>query len=179
MGKEPQILSRNLRMEAWDKTGGRCWYCGVKLNPWKTFCVDHVVPQSEGGGPEVENLVPSCKVCNEKKGIRSVEEFRSILATVDGKFFTADQIDFLKSEYGIDLSYLRADTYVFYFERMQNTGQERVKINTASQDIIIDLFKNGERGYGTIGRKTAQLLERDKPISRQYVQQVLKREELV
>jgi hypothetical protein len=90
------------RREIWNKSGGKCWYCGCEL-PEKGWHADHfepvlrafdIVPRDKrknpnkfevrhNGGfenPELdnqENLVPSCAPCNLFKSTFSVEMFRN------------------------------------------------------------------------------------------------------
>lgn len=49
--------------------GCKCGYCGVseRLEPLAGFQVDHFIPQSKGGSDELENLVASCRRCNNLK----------------------------------------------------------------------------------------------------------------
>ena len=58
----------------------RCFYCGevLPLGP------DHVVPLSKGGGNGIENIVPSCAICNKRKGTRSFDEFVEELGGLGG-----------------------------------------------------------------------------------------------
>jgi 5-methylcytosine-specific restriction endonuclease McrA len=70
-----------LDVAVWDKSQGRCWYCGRQVelfstNPDDRLCIDHVVSQADGGSDDLTNLVPACKSCNSGKGRRSVEIFR-------------------------------------------------------------------------------------------------------
>jgi len=69
-------LTPEIKSLVWEKTGGRCWYCGVQTNPFRDFQVDHVIPVSAFGTNDVENLVPSCRKCNHVKANLSLEEFR-------------------------------------------------------------------------------------------------------
>jgi 5-methylcytosine-specific restriction endonuclease McrA len=68
--KRPPDLKNNI----WVKTGGLCFYCGCELLPFgqekNSFSIDHVIPLAKGGSNEIDNLVPSCRVCNSKKGIK-------------------------------------------------------------------------------------------------------------
>lgn len=77
--------------KVWAKTDGRCWYCGIALiakhivpPPDHQFTVDHLVPRvpceprtqrnSLNGG--LDNCVPACRLCNNRKGGLTLEEFR-------------------------------------------------------------------------------------------------------
>lgn len=55
------------RDKIFDRSGGRCSYCGGEIKREK-FQVDHVVPVSRGGLTHKDNLVASCGVCNMAKG---------------------------------------------------------------------------------------------------------------
>jgi len=68
-------IETSTKREVWDKCGGRCWYCGKKLNPF-FFHFDHVEPYSKGGQDSVDNLVLSCVTCNISKGNMSVSDWR-------------------------------------------------------------------------------------------------------
>ncbi len=46
--------------------GGRCAYCDSGMYEH----MDHVVPLSRGGAHALDNVVPSCKSCNLKKGVQ-------------------------------------------------------------------------------------------------------------
>ncbi len=61
--------ARALRKTRWwqQKTSsGLCHYCGRKV-AYKNITMDHLVPLARGGRSTKENLVPSCKKCNNLK----------------------------------------------------------------------------------------------------------------
>jgi 5-methylcytosine-specific restriction endonuclease McrA len=45
--------------------GAACHWCGGAATT-----ADHVVPIAHGGGPGLDNLVPSCSRCNSRRGGR-------------------------------------------------------------------------------------------------------------
>lgn len=47
----------------------QCAYCGEKGDT-----VDHIYPQSKGGGNTWENLVTACQPCNNRKADKTLEE---------------------------------------------------------------------------------------------------------
>lgn len=57
-----------------ERQNGKCFYCGDKTIISK-FSVDHFVPKALGGKDTWSNLVGSCKECNNKKGMKSVDYF--------------------------------------------------------------------------------------------------------
>lgn len=72
-------LNRAILSSIYSKTNGRCWYCGVEIPPFSDWQVEHQQPRSRGGTNDIENLVPSCRACNVRKGRRTVEEYRRSL----------------------------------------------------------------------------------------------------
>ena len=64
-------IPRKIKAQVWTKTDGRCAYCDVQLNPFDGFEIDHVHPVCKGGTDDIDNLVPSCHTCNQRKGGRA------------------------------------------------------------------------------------------------------------
>ena len=62
-------ITPDLRTQVFETYGYRCLSCGStdKLH------VDHVVPWSEGGPCELENLQPLCSPCNYRKGTKTID----------------------------------------------------------------------------------------------------------
>jgi len=60
-----------------NKYKGCCCYCGIVLTIEETQ-IEHFIPRSKGGQSTMnsDNLVPSCKGCNMKKGVKDIESFR-------------------------------------------------------------------------------------------------------
>lgn len=96
-----EIMSKKREL-IWNKTGGKCFYCGCEL-PKKGWHADHfhpivreIVPVKNISGittgyttgkecqyPEldtVENMVPSCAPCNNFKHSYSIDGYRKIIA---------------------------------------------------------------------------------------------------
>ena len=78
----PFISGSKVRAIVWDKTDppGRCWYCGKQTNPWKDFCIDHIIP----GIDEITNVVPCCHKCNIRKGNQGIEHLRQVFVEKEG-----------------------------------------------------------------------------------------------
>lgn len=60
----------NLTLRAWATTvehyKGLCAYCGKR----EYRVIEHVLPIALGGGTTVDNCVPACEECNQRKGHR-------------------------------------------------------------------------------------------------------------
>lgn len=72
-----QHVGVDLRVVLLVRNHGACWYCGTPLT-LATMTADHVVPVKHGGTAVLDNLVASCKACNEEKGHKTIEAFRMI-----------------------------------------------------------------------------------------------------
>lgn len=66
----PHTLTRAEWGEILAQHDNRCSYCGVEFSESLQPTMDHVVPICRGGGHTKENLVPACRPCNTRKGIR-------------------------------------------------------------------------------------------------------------
>lgn len=69
------------RREIYNKFQGKCAYCGRKIE-FDDMTLDHIHPHSKGGTKTRENIYPSCHLCNNQKGDKSVEEFRDYLKNI-------------------------------------------------------------------------------------------------
>ena len=68
-------ISRAERQLVYDKTNGRCAYCGSKIS-LSDFQIDHLSPFVHGGKCVLENLYAACRSCNHRKGTSDIESFR-------------------------------------------------------------------------------------------------------
>lgn len=68
-----------ITVEQWrdlcERFNNRCAYCGVheevlQILYNQKLTRDHVIPLSKGGEHSIENIVPACHECNDKKGTK-------------------------------------------------------------------------------------------------------------
>ncbi len=57
-----------------------CQYCGSQPGR-PNLTIDHVLPRSQGGTTQWDNVVTACRECNRKKGGRTPEQARMLLLT--------------------------------------------------------------------------------------------------
>lgn len=97
MSKHKQI-SKKKRILVWEKYDHHCAYCGCQLE-YKDMQVDHIKSvyqhndladtneryeenyMSQDELNEVDNLMPSCRMCNFYKGASNIEAFREKLSS--------------------------------------------------------------------------------------------------
>lgn len=85
-----KALSKKTRQMVYEKCHGHCAYCGCEL-AYKDMQVDHVDPcyrndpESKTGNEvkkssdelnQLDNLMPSCRMCNFYKSVSTLEAFR-------------------------------------------------------------------------------------------------------
>lgn len=95
-----QKVRESVRGLVYSRQDGRCAYCERDLQPidvWKPVVqaamdpalwnnrvntgipvLEHRVPVSRGGGYDLDNLCYACRRCNQRKGIRTAEEFAAM-----------------------------------------------------------------------------------------------------
>lgn len=80
MARKP--IPKNIREQVYRKCNGHCAYCGCKLE-YKNMQVDHVISvYGNDGSNDIENLMPSCRMCNFYKSTFTLDEFRKNLETL-------------------------------------------------------------------------------------------------
>lgn len=60
------------RLRILNRDGWQCQHCGKPLEDNADATVDHVQARSKGGTDTDDNLVSLCRVCNSKKGDRTL-----------------------------------------------------------------------------------------------------------
>lgn len=138
-------LTKKQRAELRMKFGGRCAYCGCELTE-KGWHADHVeaalrkwefgerqadgtrrtVATGEFWRPEndaLENLFPSCALCNLFKATFAVEDFRTQIAA-QAERARAYSVNFRTAE-RFGLVEIVAKPVVFWFEKYQAEGAKQ------------------------------------------------------
>lgn len=83
------MISKKIRETVYNKYNGHCAYCGCEIE-MKEMQVDHIVPKRRGyfqyvleaGSDNIDNLNPSCRMCNYYKGMSNIEVFRNKLKEI-------------------------------------------------------------------------------------------------
>lgn len=73
---KPKAIPRR-RREVFDKSDGKCFYCGKVLSLDGRWHIEHQMPRALLGPDELPNLVAACAPCNFAKRDRTALEFIS------------------------------------------------------------------------------------------------------
>jgi len=109
-------LSKKERKRVYEKTGGRCAYCGYRIQIG-AMQVDHVKPLAHGGKDTESNMFPACRSCNHRKGASSVESFRAQVECFIS-VLERDSVTY-KNAVRFGLVKPRPQKIKFYFEKME------------------------------------------------------------
>ena len=82
-------ITKKTRIAVYKKYDGHCAYCGRYI-AYNDMQVDHFKPQkawnAEASGTDaIENLMPSCRMCNHYKRAHDLETFRRYIAEITRK----------------------------------------------------------------------------------------------
>ena len=117
-------MTKAIRLQIYNKYGGRCAYCGKEIE-YKDMQVDHIEPKRlYESCPEIadriENLNPSCRRCNHYKRARSVERFRELLISLHNRIRDV-YICKVAEDYGV----IKVEPWdgKFYFEKGEGGGK--------------------------------------------------------
>jgi 5-methylcytosine-specific restriction endonuclease McrA len=72
------------RTKILEKYNEHCAYCGCKIT-LKTMQVDHKISKHLGGTDKINNLMPTCRLCNHYKRSGGVEYLRYLLLDMQRK----------------------------------------------------------------------------------------------
>lgn len=82
-------MNKKTRQIVYEKYGRRCAYCGREIE-YKDMQVDHLKPlgaynAENRGTDDIENLMPSCRMCNHYKRANTLEAFRKLIEEIPRK----------------------------------------------------------------------------------------------
>lgn len=124
-----KAISKKMREAIYNKYGGRCAYCGKKIE-YKDMQVDHLIPiQRERFGKFsedqiecFENYMPADRRCNHYKRANSLEAFRKMVEEIPSKLYRDNYI------YKVGLDYALIEPHErkikFYFEQVEEMKKD-------------------------------------------------------
>ena len=78
-------MTKEIREKVYWKYDGHCAYCGRLLETIDQMQIDHIVPKCLGGASTIDNLNPSCRMCNHYKRSMTVDKFRNQIKTLKSR----------------------------------------------------------------------------------------------
>lgn len=81
--KRKTYIPKALKMKVWHKTYGmavgetKCCNCKLSIISQFNFHCSHIIPESQGGATNVDNLVALCGTCNLSMGTKNMEVFHT------------------------------------------------------------------------------------------------------
>ena len=119
-------IKKSDRQKVYDKYGGRCAYCGKKIE-LKDMQVDHIVPKrawytgmTDDQIECIDNFNPACRRCNHYKRAESLDTFRERIVTIQNRLRN-EYLFKVAEDYGV----VEVKPYdgVFYFEKIGSEGE--------------------------------------------------------
>jgi predicted restriction endonuclease len=111
------------RKKVFDKCNGHCAYCGKPIE-YKGMQVDHVYPKRLGGTDDIDNLLPTCRLCNHYKRGNTLEGFRSMMLSIHERI---EKIYIVRVAMNYGFPIAKFDG-IFYFENTYKI-KSYIKIN--------------------------------------------------
>lgn len=113
-------LTQSERKIVYAKTNGRCAYCGCEI-PFKGFNADHVKclrnhEWEDESIDSVENMLPSCRSCNQYKSTYDLETFREQLSKIPTRLQRDISTYGIAKRYGMVIEH--REPIQFYFEKI-------------------------------------------------------------
>jgi len=153
-------FSKETREIVYNKTGGKCAYCGCDLP--KRWQIDHVVPVERDlstgeytgqGTDDIDNLLPCCQSCNIIKSSQPLNSFRSEIENMynsvarNGTFKVAERFGIVE-RHNINV--------LFYFEKIgieiKSIYEYLLRENEKQLKELLDLVDYGEKHNSTFNK---------------------------
>jgi 5-methylcytosine-specific restriction endonuclease McrA len=120
-------MNKETRKFIHEKYNGHCAYCGKKITI-KEMQVDHLVSKlifslksnfiyTDKELNDIDNLMPSCRVCNKWKSCHSVEQFRFEIESQLDRLNEYSSNFRLAKKYGLVEE--KQQSILFYFEQLK------------------------------------------------------------
>jgi len=77
--KRRKLFTKEQREKILKRTDYRCYSCGMKMSLEDDWWIEHILPHSHDGSDNIENLLPSCRLCNWVRSNYSPERIRRLL----------------------------------------------------------------------------------------------------
>ncbi|SCI52095.1 HNH endonuclease [Intestinibacter bartlettii] len=108
-------LTKEERIEIYNRFDGRCGYCGEKIDI-KDMQVDHIVALRVGGTDTLDNMICSCRSCNHYKSTYTLEKFEKQLQEIPNRLIRDSAIFRIGLKYG--LIEIKDKKVEFYFKKI-------------------------------------------------------------
>lgn len=107
-------LTKEERLDIYNKYNGRCGYCGEKIDI-KDMQVDHIVALRVGGTDTLDNMICSCRSCNHYKSTYTLEIFEKQLKEIPNRLLRDSSIFRIALRFG--LIEIKDKEIEFYFKK--------------------------------------------------------------
>lgn len=107
-------LTKEERLDIYNKYNGRCGYCGEKIDI-KDMQVDHIVALRVGGTDTLDNMICACRSCNHYKSTYTLEVFEKQLQEIPNRLIRDSVIFRIALRYG--LIEIKDKEIEFYFKK--------------------------------------------------------------
>ena len=91
MPRKRDHITKGTRFAIFERDGFQCQYCG-RLVPDVILQLDHIIPHSQGGSDDPDNLITACQACNIGKGAKTVTVQREAQKSLDDLTERREQI---------------------------------------------------------------------------------------
>lgn len=84
-------IPEQTRQRVYEQDEYLCFYCGIRVevcsdNVTRQATIDYMIPSTQGGSREQDNLTTCCRSCNSRKRDRTMEEYRSYLRSLQPNY---------------------------------------------------------------------------------------------
>jgi 5-methylcytosine-specific restriction endonuclease McrA len=113
------------RQMIYDKTNGRCAYCGGYINGIEKMAVTFLDPMSSAAFDDTDGMFPACNACDKLKGTLTLKQFRAARNKAAKDTHLSLMNSHAAYKGAVQMGAVKINNVAFFFER--NTKQEQNK----------------------------------------------------
>ena len=135
------MISKKVRFLVFERDFFTCQYCGRKPNCDDVVLhIDHIIPIKQGGSDEMSNLVTSCSSCNLGKGVKIINNIKTIADIEKDVELSKERLNQMREMEKVELKLKQINKKIknMHEKRIPSKERKRLKIKR-----IVSLYKEG------------------------------------
>jgi 5-methylcytosine-specific restriction endonuclease McrA len=120
----------------YDKTDGRCAYCGESIDGLEKMAITFLDPMSSSAHDDINGMLPACRACDKLKGALTLKQFRA----ARNKAAKEVHIKLMNSnsayKNAVHMGAVKTQNVAFFFERNNinmKQGQNKEKVSATPE----------------------------------------------
>ena len=120
----------------YDKTDGRCAYCGKSIDGLENMTITFLNPMPSNAHDDINGMLPACRACDILKGTLTLKQFRAARNKAAKEVHTHLMNSNSAYKNAVHMGAVKTQNVAFFFERNNiktRQGQTKEKVSATSE----------------------------------------------